>query len=157
MTVVLRTDEDSLSKLYCSAQLNTWANQRRKRRLNVGKLKTTIDTFINNKESQSTQKTEVDRNDYGIICCSSSSSNNYENGKKRSCSSHGESQRRPKVAKLENVFLEFNVFVGGLKQNDDFDVFFRMEWINGEEKNAMYQLFQLFRNRFDSKKTFVAS
>lgn len=56
--------------------------------------------------------------------------------------------------KSEEFFLEFVVILGA--KHDDVmlgslsEMFLQMEWMNGLDRNCMYQLFQYFQNRFSS-------
>lgn len=67
---------------------------------------------------------------------------------------HSKRLKSDNIPKNEHLFLEFHASVGAehvdIKTDGFPKTFLQMEWIDGHEKNSMYQLFQYFQNRLRS-------
>ena len=67
---------------------------------------------------------------------------------------HSKRLKSRDIPKNEHLFFEFHATIGAghvdIKTDGFPKTFLQMEWIDGHEKNSMYQLFQYFKNRLSS-------
>ena len=67
---------------------------------------------------------------------------------------HSKRLKSSDIPKNEQLFFEFHATIGAehvdIKRDGFPKTFLQMEWIDGHEKNSMYQLFQYFQNRLSS-------
>ena len=140
----------------CDASEKTWANQRRKRRerLRQSTLRESVksckkDTDCQQEGEESINGTENDTGTKAVdpssfsgdfkgseVCCIESTSNNYASGQ-------GETDPRPLVSFIVRVGTGEEV--GGDLPSES--VVLEMAWIDGHNKNDLYQLFQFFQNK----------
>ena len=140
----------------CNALEKTWANQRRKRRekLRHSTLHESVhpsrnDTDRQQEEEESISGTENDTGTKAVdpssfsgdfegseVCCIESTSNN-------NTSQQGDTDPRPLVSFIVRVGTGEEV--GGDLPSES--VVLEMTWIDGHNKNDLYQLFQFFQNK----------
>ncbi|XP_028415215.1 RNA N6-adenosine-methyltransferase mettl16-like [Dendronephthya gigantea] len=152
-----------LSRLHCCATHNTWANQRRKRREAAGKLKTSkqLSTKGTSEDEQSKnppRTSEISLEE--LVTSDQDTVSKVSTGNKRRHSSSPDITKRKflksdDTEESKQVLIEFALSLG-TKCNDLVEdnvlpeMFLQMEWIDGQDRNCMYQLFQYFKNRFSS-------
>ena len=140
----------------CNASEKTWANQRRKRReklrhstLHVSGHPSRNDTDRQQEGEKSISGTENDTGTKAVdpssfsgdfkgseVCCIESTSNN-------NTSQQGDTDPRPLVSFIVRVGTGEEV--GGDLPSES--VLLEMTWIDGHNKNDLYQLFQFFQNK----------
>ena len=140
----------------CNASEKTWANQRRKRRekLRHSTLHESVHPSRNDTDRQQEGEESISgtENDTGTkavdpssfsgdfegseVCCIESTSNN-------NTSQQGDTDPRPLVSFIVRVGTGEEV--GGDLPSES--VVLEMTWIDGHNKNDLYQLFQFFQNK----------